>query len=53
MKQKAPLGNPFTGEPKGGQTTKHGGRAARPCGRCPSTLSQRCGVSAKEVDSGG
>jgi hypothetical protein len=26
---------------------------ARPCGHCPSTLSQRCGGRAKEVDSGG
>jgi hypothetical protein len=43
MKEKAPLGNPFIGEPRGGQQTKDGGRAASPCGHGPSTLSQRCG----------
>jgi hypothetical protein len=46
MKEKGPLGNPFIGEPRGG-------RAASACGHCPSTLSQRCGGGAKEVDSGG
>jgi hypothetical protein len=45
VKEKTPLGNPLIGEPRGGQ-------AASPCGHCPSTLSQRCGGSAKEVDSG-
>jgi hypothetical protein len=53
MKEKAPLGNPFIGEPRGGRPAKYGGWAASPCGHCPSTLSQRCGDSAKEVDSGG
>jgi hypothetical protein len=43
MKVKAPLGNPFIGEPRGGLSAKDGGRAANPCGHCPSTLSQRCG----------
>jgi hypothetical protein len=46
MEEEAPLGNPFIGEPRGG-------RAASPCGHCPSTLSQRCGGSAKEGDNGG
>jgi hypothetical protein len=46
MKEKAPLGNPFIGELRGG-------RPASPCGHCPSTLSQRCGGWAEEVDSGG
>jgi hypothetical protein len=53
MKQKAPLGNPFIGEPRGGWPGRYGGRVASPCGNCPSTLSQRCGGCAKEVDSGG
>jgi hypothetical protein len=46
MKEKAPLGIPFIGEPRGGQE-------ASPCGHCPTTLSQRCGRLAKEGDSGG
>jgi hypothetical protein len=37
MKEKAPLGNPFIWEPRGGWVTS-------PCGHCPSTLSQRCVV---------
>jgi hypothetical protein len=28
MKEKAPLGNPFIGEPRGGQPAKDGGQAA-------------------------
>jgi hypothetical protein len=46
MKEKAPLGNLFIGEPRGS-------RPASRCGHCPSTLSQRCGGYAKGVDSGG
>jgi hypothetical protein len=53
MKEKVPLGNPFIGEPRGGRPTKGGGQKASSCGHCPSTLSQRCGGCAKEVDSGG
>jgi hypothetical protein len=53
MKEEAPLGNPFIGEQGGGRSAKDGGWAASPCGHCPSTLSQRCGGLAKEVDSGG
>jgi hypothetical protein len=44
--EKAPLGIPFIGEPKGGQP-------ASSCRHCPTTLSQRCGGLAKELDSGG
>jgi hypothetical protein len=43
MKEKAPLGNPFIGEPRGGRPAKYGGWAASPFGHCPSTLSQRSG----------
>jgi hypothetical protein len=43
MKEKAPLGNPIIGEPRGGQPAKYDGQAASPCGHCPSTFSQRCG----------
>jgi hypothetical protein len=43
MKEKAPLGNPFIGKPRGGRPTKYGGRAASPCEHCPSTLSQMGG----------
>jgi hypothetical protein len=50
MKEKALLANPFVGEPRGGRPGKDGGWAASPCGHCPSTLSQRCGGSAKGVD---
>jgi hypothetical protein len=42
-KEEAPLDNPFIGEPRGGRLAKDGGRAASPCGYCPSTLSQWCG----------
>jgi hypothetical protein len=38
---------------RGGQPTKDGGWAARPCGHCPTSFSQRCGGGAKEVESGG
>jgi hypothetical protein len=53
MKEEAPIGNPFIGEPRGGRPAKDGGQTASPCGHCPSTLSQRCGGRAKEGDSGG
>jgi hypothetical protein len=53
MKEEAPLGNPFIGEPRGGRPAKDGGWAASPCGQSPSILSQRCGGRAKEGDSGG
>jgi hypothetical protein len=43
MKEKAPIGNPFIGEPTGGRPVKDGGQAASPGGHFPSTLSQRCG----------
>jgi hypothetical protein len=32
MKEDAPLGSPFIGEPRGGWPAKDGGRAANPCG---------------------
>jgi hypothetical protein len=35
MKEEAPLGNPFIGEPKGDWPAKDGGRAASSCGKCP------------------
>jgi hypothetical protein len=53
MKEEAPIGNPFIGEPKGGWPAKDAGQAASLCGHCPSTLSKRCGDRAKGVDSGG
>jgi hypothetical protein len=43
MKEEAPLGNPFIGEPRGGWLAKDGGQAASPCVHCPSTLFQKCG----------
>jgi hypothetical protein len=43
MKEEAPLGNPFIGEPRGGRLAKDGGRVASPHGQSPSILSQRCG----------
>jgi hypothetical protein len=39
MKEEAPLGNPFIGEPMGGQPAQGGGRTARPCGQSPSIIS--------------
>jgi hypothetical protein len=39
MKEKAPLGNPFIGEPRGGRPANGGGRAVSSCGHCPSPLS--------------
>jgi hypothetical protein len=53
MKEKALLGNPYIGEQRGGRPAKYGARSASPCCHCISTLSQRCGGSAKEVDSVG
>jgi hypothetical protein len=47
MKEEAPLGNAFIGEPRGGRPAKDGGRAASPCGHCPSTLSQDVVVELK------
>jgi hypothetical protein len=35
MKEKAPLGNPFIGEPRGGRSAKYGGQAASPCAIAP------------------
>jgi hypothetical protein len=35
MKEEAPLGNPFIGEPRGGRSTKDGGRPASPYGHSP------------------
>jgi hypothetical protein len=32
MKDEAPLGSPFIGEPRCGQPAKVGGEAASPCG---------------------
>jgi hypothetical protein len=52
MKEEAPLGNPFIGEPKGGRPTKEGGQAASPCVHCPSTLSQSDGGLGKEEGRG-
>jgi hypothetical protein len=52
MKEEAPLGNPFIGEPRGGRPAKEGGWVASPCGHCPSTLSQCDGGSGKEEGSG-
>jgi hypothetical protein len=43
MKEEAPLGNPFIGEPRGDRPAKDGGQAASPCDHCLSTLSKRCG----------
>jgi hypothetical protein len=43
MKEKAPLGNTFIGEPTGGRPAKYGGRPASLGGHCPFTLSQMCG----------
>jgi hypothetical protein len=43
MKEEAPLGNPFIGEPRGGRPAKDGGREASPCDQSSSILSQRCG----------
>jgi hypothetical protein len=47
VKEETPLGNPFIGEPRGGRLAKDGGRAASPCGHCPSTLSQGAVVELK------
>jgi hypothetical protein len=47
VKEETPLGNPFIGEPRGGRPAKDGGRAASPCGHCPSTLSQGAVVELK------
>jgi hypothetical protein len=41
MKEEAPLGNPFIGEPRGGRT-------ASPCGQSPSIISQSGVVEVKE-----
>jgi hypothetical protein len=35
MKEEAPLGNPFIGEPWGGRPAKDGGQVADPCGQYP------------------
>jgi hypothetical protein len=43
MKEEAPLGNPFIGEPRGGRPVVDGGQVASPCGQSPSISSQRCG----------
>jgi hypothetical protein len=43
MKDEAPLGSPFIGEPRCGWPAKVGGRAASPCGQKLSNLSSRCG----------
>jgi hypothetical protein len=43
MKEEAPLGDLFIGEPSGGRPVEYGGWTASPCGHCPSTLSQMCG----------
>jgi hypothetical protein len=43
MKEEAPLGNSFIGEPRGGLPAKDGVRAASPCGQSSSILSERCG----------
>jgi hypothetical protein len=47
MKEEAPLDNTFIGEPRGGRLANDGGRAASPCGHCPSTLSQGAVVELK------
>jgi hypothetical protein len=47
MKEEAPLGNPFIGEPRGGRPAKDGGRMASPCGHCPSTLPKGVVVALK------
>jgi hypothetical protein len=39
MKEKAPLGNTFIGEPRGGRLAKDGGRAVSRCGQSSSILS--------------
>jgi hypothetical protein len=43
MKEEAPLGSPFIGEPRCGQPANLGGRAAIPCGQKLSNLSPRRG----------
>jgi hypothetical protein len=43
MKEKAPHGNPFIGEPRGGWPAKGGGRAVSPCGQSPSIISESGG----------
>jgi hypothetical protein len=43
MKEEAPLGNPFIGEPRGGRPAKGGGQMASPCDQNPSIISQSDG----------
>jgi hypothetical protein len=43
MKEEAPLGSPFIGEPRCDWPAKVGGRAANPCGQKLSNLFPRCG----------
>jgi hypothetical protein len=47
MKEEAPLGNLFIGEPSGGWPAEDGGRSARPCGQNPSILSKGVVVELK------
>jgi hypothetical protein len=53
MKEEAPLGIPFIGEPRGGRPAKDSWWGVNLCGQSPSILSQICGGWAKEGDSGG
>jgi hypothetical protein len=60
MKDEAPIGSPFIGEPRCGRPVNLGGRAASPCGQKLSNLSPRCGgwikgkiVEGKEGKRGG
>jgi hypothetical protein len=48
MKDEAPLGSPFIGEPRCGRSVKVVGRAASACGQKLSNLSPRCGGLDKE-----
>jgi hypothetical protein len=47
MKEKAPLGNPFIGETRGGRLAKYGGRAASQSGHCPLLCSKGAVVELK------
>jgi hypothetical protein len=53
MKEEAPLGNPFIGEPRGGWLAKGGGRTTSPCGQNPSIISQSGGGGGKGEKGGG
>jgi hypothetical protein len=43
MKDEAPLGSPFIGEPRCDRSGKVGGQAASPFGQKLSSLSPKCG----------